>query len=140
MFGGVRVARGLTWGIIAALQRRFLSDRIGALRPDPRVNLRKSAVRTNEEFQGILERLRLLDSRSAEGPWMRGTLETIRLNPGRRAGDLCKLVGLEKERFKLKVRKLKNLGLTESLDTGYRLSARGEAFVQISQSVDKEAR
>ncbi len=33
--------------------------------------------------------------------------------------------GLEKQKFKLNVRKLKNLGLTESLGTGYRISPRG---------------
>jgi hypothetical protein len=32
--------------------------------------------------------------------------------------------------FKLNVRKLKELGLTESLDIGYRLSPRGEAVMR----------
>ena len=32
-------------------------------------------------------------------------------------------------RFKLNVRKLKQLGLTESLSTGYHLSPRGVAFL-----------
>ena len=58
------------------------------------------------------------------------TLEVLSLHPGVRAGDLCSLVGQEKERFKLNVRKLKNLGLTESLETGYRLSPRGEALLR----------
>jgi len=39
-------------------------------------------------------------------------------------------VGLEKEAFKLNVRKLKNLGLTESLGTGYRISPRGRSVLE----------
>lgn len=38
-------------------------------------------------------------------------------------------MGQELPDFKLNVRKLKNLGLTISLGTGYRLSPRGEAFL-----------
>ena len=37
---------------------------------------------------------------------------------------------METPRFKMNVRKLKGLGLTESLKVGYRLSPRGEAFLQ----------
>jgi hypothetical protein len=39
---------------------------------------------------------------------------------------------LELQPFKLNVRKLKALGLTESLEVGYRLSPRGAAFLQSS--------
>ena len=35
---------------------------------------------------------------------------------------------MERAPFKLNVRKLKALGLTESLEKGYRLSPRGEAL------------
>ena len=35
----------------------------------------------------------------------------------------------EKKPFKISVRKLKGLGLTESLETGYRLSRRGRALL-----------
>jgi hypothetical protein len=38
--------------------------------------------------------------------------------------------GLDTHAFKLNVRKLKNLGLTESLGTGYRLSPRGAAVLE----------
>ena len=47
----------------------------------------------------------------------------------RRAGDLCEMVGQDKLSFKINVRKLKALGLTESLEIGYRLSPRGEALL-----------
>jgi hypothetical protein len=46
-----------------------------------------------------------------------------------RAEDLAHSVGREKQPFKLDVRKLKELGLTESLEIGYRLSPRGEAVL-----------
>ncbi|MFD7005114.1 hypothetical protein [Rhodococcus jostii] len=50
-------------------------------------------------------------------------------NPGRRAPDLAASLGRETEPFKRDVRKLKNLGLTHSLDVGYRISPRGAAYL-----------
>ncbi|WP_237726870.1 hypothetical protein [Rhodococcus jostii] len=50
-------------------------------------------------------------------------------NPGRRAPDLAASLGRETEPFKRDVRKLKNLGLTHSLDVGYRISPRGVAYL-----------
>jgi hypothetical protein len=49
-----------------------------------------------------------------------------------RAEDLAHWVGREKMPFKLDVRKLKELGLTESLNPGYRLSPRGKSVVERS--------
>lgn len=43
--------------------------------------------------------------------------------------DLALELGLETLAFERDVRKLKELGLTESLEIGYRLSPRGRAFV-----------
>jgi hypothetical protein len=43
---------------------------------------------------------------------------------------LADAIGLERFEFKERVRKLKALGLTLSLDVGYRLSPRGEAFLE----------
>lgn len=81
------------------------------------------------ELASLRAQLDRLDARSADGPWTRRTLEVLAKHPGVRAGDLCDLVGQEKMRFKLSVRRLKGLGLTESLGTGYRLSPRGEALL-----------
>jgi hypothetical protein len=47
-----------------------------------------------------------------------------------RAEDLAADMGREKMPFKRDVRKLKELGLTESLSPGYRLSPRGEALLK----------
>ncbi len=43
--------------------------------------------------------------------------------------NLAQMLGRDTRTFKLDVRKLKALGLTISLETGYRLSPRGEAFL-----------
>ena len=43
-------------------------------------------------------------------------------------GDVS-VVGMEKLSFKTRVRRLKQHGLSESLETGYRLSPRGEALL-----------
>jgi hypothetical protein len=45
-----------------------------------------------------------------------------------RAPDLAASFGRETQPFKIDVRKLKALGLTESLTVGYRISPRGQAF------------
>jgi hypothetical protein len=56
----------------------------------------------------------------------------IAARPAVRAGDLAEAVSREREPFKLDVRKLKNLGLTISLEVGYRLSPRGEEYLRRS--------
>ena len=57
-------------------------------------------------------------------------LRTIAARPATRAADLAASFGRETQPFKLDVRKLKNLGLTLSLEVGYRLSPRGEAYLR----------
>lgn len=126
--------------LLDELQSRVEGDvyriELGPLRSDPRVVLRETRVATDAEFRDLQGRLRRLDARAAEGAWTFRTLELLSSHPGVRAGDLCELIGQEKERFKLNVRKLKNLGLTESLGTGYRLSPRGEALLSGLRSTD----
>jgi hypothetical protein len=107
---------------------------LGELRPDRRVALRASPAASPGEVQQLMTRLDRLDSHAAEGPWTRRYLELLAAHPAVRAGDLCKLVGLEKKPFKVNVRKLKNLGLTESLEVGYRLSPRGAALLEMLRS------
>ena len=43
--------------------------------------------------------------------------------------ELAAMMGVDRPRFKQRVRRLKALGLTESLEVGYRLSPRGEAVL-----------
>jgi predicted transcriptional regulator len=60
------------------------------------------------------------------GAWTYECLQAIADNPGKRAPDLAESFGRETAPFKRDVRKLKELGLTESLEIGYRLSKRGQ--------------
>jgi hypothetical protein len=96
--------------------------------PDPRVALRQR-IPDEDDLAELARRLRRLDTASTHGPWTWQTLSLIADNPGVRAEDLAKSVGREKMPFKLDVRKLKEMGLTESLRVGYRLSPRGESLL-----------
>jgi hypothetical protein len=96
--------------------------------PDPRIALRET-VPTSAELAEITRALDRLDRASSWGPWTRETLDLIDRAPEVRAPDLAARVGRDTADFKRDVRKLKELGLTESLDIGYRLSPRGEAVV-----------
>jgi hypothetical protein len=78
----------------------------------------------------IAARLDRMDARSDSGPWTRATLELIGDNPGVVSTELAARMGRERAPFKTDVRKLKRLGLTISLEVGYRLSPRGEAFLR----------
>jgi hypothetical protein len=79
--------------------------------------------------EAIDRRLDRLDAASPSGPWTRATLDAVARRPAVRAGDLAAQLHRERLAFKADVRKLKRLGLTESLEVGYRLSARGQAYV-----------
>lgn len=99
---------------------------------DPRIGLRAADFLAEEDIATIQKRLSRWDTASTHGPWTRETLQLIADNPGVRAADLAASVGREKLPFKADVRKLKELGLTESLDVGYRLSPRAQAFLRRS--------
>jgi len=97
--------------------------------PDPRQELAEAADLTAEDVAQIDARLDRLDRASRHGPWTRETLALIAARPAVRAGDLAEAVRRERLPFKADVRKLKGLGLTLSLEVGYRLSPRGEAYL-----------
>ena len=97
--------------------------------PDPRVALRERGGITDDELADIERRLERLDIASRHGAWTMRVLRLIRDRPAVRAGNLAPILGQETQPFKRDVRKLKELGLTESLEVGYRLSARGHAFL-----------
>ncbi len=105
--------------------------------PDPREALRES-VPDAAEIEQINGRLDRLDKASSYGAWTRETLDLIDLHPTVRAPDLAARVGRETADFKKDVRKLKELGLTESLDIGYLLSPRGRAVVDAGLATPRE--
>lgn len=93
---------------------------------DPRVALRDDVP---DDPAPLLARLARLDLAGTDGPWTGAVLALIGAHEGRRAADIAAHLGRDTARFKRDVRKLKELGLTESLDVGYRLSARGRAVL-----------
>jgi hypothetical protein len=96
---------------------------------DPRAVLRRRAMIRKEERAELDARLARMDRARGE-PWTRGILELIEERPETLAADLAASLGREKLQFKRDVRKLKELGLTESLPVGYRLSPRGRAYLR----------
>lgn len=119
--------------LLGFLDRRATGDiyrvRLRLAGPDPRIALRE-VVPDETELQDLARRLERLDRASTHGPWTREVLGLIAANPERRAGDLAAEVGRERLAFKADVRKLKQLGLTESMPIGYRLSPRGRAMLE----------
>lgn len=101
---------------------------LGPLRADPRIALRETkpdAAATD----ATLAKLKRLDARAPK-PWTAATLRLLQRRPRVRAAELAKRMGMETLPFKLNVRKLKALGLTISLETGYELSPRGAAILR----------
>jgi hypothetical protein len=96
---------------------------------DPRAALRDRLVIEIAEIDGLVKTLDRMDAASASGPWTAAAIDLIARFPGRRAPDLAARIGFETQAFKANVRKLKALGLTESLVVGYRLSPRGQSLI-----------
>jgi hypothetical protein len=96
--------------------------------PDPRIALRADDALTAEQIADLNARLDRMDRRR---PWTRPVLRLIEARPATRAGDLFAEAGYpDMLTFKRDVRRLKELGLTESLEIGYRLSPRGQALLR----------
>lgn len=95
---------------------------------DPRIALREDAELTPEAREEITRKLASMDRRSRRGPWTEAFLSAIARNPGLPAKELADKLDWDAEDLKLRVRRLKELGLTESLQPGYRLSPRGAAW------------
>lgn len=96
-------------------------------RPDPRIALREAGDLSADEAASLAQRLDRFDRGAS--PWTRPVLHHIAAHEGQAAADIAKSLGVEKMWLKQNIRKLKELGLTESLETGYRLSPRGRALL-----------
>jgi len=105
---------------------RIAFHRVGE---DPRIALRNDGRLDDSARAEIRTTLDGWDRRSGDGPWTDATLQAIAHSPATLAADLAASLGVERAPFKRRVRRLKELGLTESLEVGYRLSARGESYL-----------
>ncbi len=90
--------------------------------PDPRDVLAASASPSQDELAALGIRLARMDASSARGPWTTAVLEWIAERPATSSAVLADALSWARPDLKLRIRKLKELGLTISLDTGYRLS------------------
>ncbi|UDL92098.1 ASCH domain-containing protein [Mesorhizobium sp. PAMC28654] len=101
---------------------------LNGIEPDGRVALRNDAVLSDEDWHALTMRFARWDKTSPG--YFPSILRAIDANPEVVAAALAARAGVETLKFKQDVRKLKELGLTESLDVGYRLSPRGEAVLE----------
>jgi biotin operon repressor len=97
--------------------------------PDPRAELAATASLTESEAAAIAARLERMDRASKRGPWTLQVLTQIASQPGVSSAVLAPELDWERADFKQHVRRLKALGLTISLDVGYRISPRGAAYL-----------
>jgi hypothetical protein len=107
----------------------FHYDGKAGARPEP-----EAGVVSAEELAQLVKRLEAMDRRSRAGPWTLTTLRAIQSRPRVLAARLATSLGRPRDDFKRDVRKLKALGLTASLEIGYRLTAKGKALLAAIKS------
>lgn len=94
---------------------------------DSRVGLRKQKDLSDADWRALEAQFQRWE-RTRPGYYL-SILRAIGNRSGTSAAVLAADAGIEKLKFKQDVRKLKELGLTESLDVGYRVSPRGQAVL-----------
>jgi len=114
-------------GTLLRIEVRLVGD-------DPRVALRQNMA-SRDELDALAARLRRFDT-AAPLPWTRQYLRLIADQPAIVSRVLAPQVDCKVPAFKRRIRQLKELGLTQSLEVGYRLSPRGE---QVLRHVDGHA-
>jgi hypothetical protein len=107
--------------------------------PDPRDELASTATLSSDEAAAIAARLGRMDATSKRGPWTAAVLRQIAERPAVVSTQLAEALDWDRADFKLHVRRLKALGLTISLDVGYRLSPRGTAYLASAASRNHQA-
>ncbi|MCV3242213.1 ASCH domain-containing protein [Mesorhizobium sp. ZC-5] len=95
---------------------------------DERAAKREAAEPSDGEWRDIEARFARWE-KSTPG-YFPAILRLISEHPAIAAATLAAALDVEKLKFKQDVRKLKELGLTESLEVGYRLSARGKVVLK----------
>ncbi|MFT4130746.1 hypothetical protein [Labrys sp. (in: a-proteobacteria)] len=113
---------------------RIVFHRMG---DDPRIALRDAAALDEADVGMLRVALARLDRSHRAGPWTTVVLGLIAGQDGITAAEIAARLGCEKLALKADIRKLKALGLTESLQVGYRLSPRGRALLDWPEAVEK---
>ena len=106
-------------GTLFRIRLRYLGE-------DPRQALRESSDISGAQADELDQTLGRMDG---SAPWVRRTLELIGSQPGLSAQALAQQLEVAPAKLKGNIRRLKALGLTESLAMGYRLSPRGQAWL-----------
>ena len=84
---------------------------------------------TDEALADLVKRVERLER---DGKWVRKVMELIGKHPRVAASQLAKKLRRETEPFKIDVRKLKKLGLTQSFEVGYEISPRGQRYLALT--------
>jgi hypothetical protein len=108
-------------GALLRIELRLAGD-------DPRIALRQR-LPEQAELGALAARLRRIDAASPM-PWTTRYLQLIAGQPAVVSRVLAPRLDADLLPFKRRVRQLKELGLTESLEVGYRLSTRGRAVLE----------
>jgi hypothetical protein len=95
---------------------------------DPRLALRER-LPEDAELEAVAARLARIDG-MRQTPWTKRYLQLLADQPGIVSRVLAPRVDADVPLFKRRVRQLKELGLTESLEVGYRLSPRGRVVLE----------
>lgn len=115
-------------------ERLLFRIELNGIEADRRVALRTASKISAHERQAIQDRFRRWDRAARHEGYHLHVLSLIAENPATAAAELAAKLDMEKLSFKRDVRKLKELGLTESLDVGYRLSPRGHSFLNENET------
>ena len=108
-------------GTLLRIELRLAGD-------DPRIALR-DAVPSRSDIEAIATTLAKIDA-AGPAPWTTRYLQLIASQPAIVSRVLARQVDADVPLFKRRVRRLKELGLSESLEVGYRLSPRGCAVLE----------
>jgi len=90
---------------------------------------------TDDDIETIRTKLAKMDAKEA---WTKKTLAIIESNPRTAASQLAAKLGRETLPFKVDVRRLKKLGLTQSFEVGYEISPRGRVYLDAQPKKKKK--
>lgn len=102
-----------------------------------RVDIALDDSLTPDDVAAIDAKLARMD---AQELWTAETLALIAARPRVAASQLAASIGRETAPFKVDVRKLKKLGLTQSFEVGYEISPRGRAYLALTRAATRAPR